>query len=83
MATLAVCENNRRILLKDMTIAEVKNSIQRGIDEKNDYNYNLNYTVISGAKGSIMINDIKPQEFNRCQLSYVSYYKNYRYFQRK
>ena len=83
MATLAICENNKRFLLKDMTVNEVKASVAKGIFEKNEYNYNLNYTVISGKSGSMMINNIKPEEFNRCQLSYVSYYRNYRYFQRK
>ncbi|MFM2200616.1 MAG: hypothetical protein RL769_671 [Pseudomonadota bacterium] len=83
MATLAICENNKRFLLKDMTIDEVKASVAKGIFEKNEYNYNVSYTVISGKSGSMMINNIKPEEFNRCQLRYVSYYRNYRYFQRK
>lgn len=83
MATLAICENNRKFLLKDMTIDEVRTSINKGIYEKKEYNYNLSYTVISGKLGSIMIYNFKPEEFNRCQLRYVSYYKNYWHFQKK
>lgn len=83
MATLAVCENNKKILLKDITIDEVKTSISKGIYEKNEYNFSPSYTVISGKLGSVMIYNFKLEEFNRCQLRYVSYYKNYWHFQRR
>ena len=81
-STSAFCEDGKIILIKDMTIDDVKNSLQKAIKEKQDYNYNINYSVISNGKTSVMINNIRPEELNRCRLEQSNYYRSYSKFVR-
>ncbi len=81
-STTASCDNGNILLIKDMSIEDVKNSLQKAIKEKQEYNFNINYSVISNGKTSVMINNISPEELNRCRLEQSSYYRSYRKFVR-
>ena len=81
-STTAFCEDGKIILIKDMSIIDVKNSLQVAIKEKQDYRYDINYSVISNGKTSVMINNIKPEDLNRCRLEQSSYYRSYNKFVR-
>ncbi len=79
-STTAVCPDGKVLLMKEMSVFDVKNSIIEAIKEKHEYNYNLNYTVISNGESSIMLNNIKPEELGRCDLQPSNYYRSYKKF---
>ncbi len=81
-STTAICPDGKILLLKDMSISDVKNSLQKAIQEKQNYNYATNYSVISNGESSIMLNSIKPEELNRCKLENSSYRRSYKKFVR-
>ena len=81
-STTASCNNGKIFLIKDMSIEDVKNSLQKAIKEKQEYNFKINYSVISNGKTSVMINDISPEELNRCSLKQSNYYRSYSKFVR-
>jgi hypothetical protein len=81
-STTASCDNGKIFLIKDMSIEDVKNSLQKAIKEKQEYNFNINYSVISNGKTSVMINNIRPEELNRCRLEQSNYYRSYSKFVR-
>jgi len=79
-STTAICPDGKVFLFKDMTVSDVKKSLILAIKEKREYNYNINYTVISNAEASIMLNNIKPEELGRCDLQPSNYYRSYKKF---
>jgi len=79
----ARCENGNFFLLKSMSIDDVKTSIAKAIQEKQEYDFNINYTVISNGKESMMIENFKPEDFNKCSLRTVNYKHSYKNFIRR
>lgn len=79
----ARCENGNYFLLKSMSIHDIKTSIDKAIKEKQEYDFNINYTVISNGKESMMIENFKPEDFNKCSLRSVNYKHSYKNFIRR
>lgn len=82
-SVVASCENGKVFLLKSMSIEDVKSSVAKAINEKMEYEYIINYTVIANKKESMVIENIKPEDFNKCQLHRVNYRQSYKNFMRK
>ena len=76
-STLVICPDGKRLLIKYFSPEKVKKSILANIEEIKEYNFNQNFTAISDGNMSVMINNFKPEEMNRCSLERAVYSRNY------
>lgn len=76
-STLVSCADGRRLLIKYFSPEKVKKSILANIEEMQEYNFTYSYTAISDGNMSLMINNFKPEEMNRCNLEKAIYSRRY------